>query len=56
MTSVDVVLSQEGAVRLYEIVTPDENTLQGNSNRVPKPCEGQEVRGDRSKPGWERTG
>lgn len=56
VTSVDMVLSQEGAVRLYEIVTPGGNTLRGNSNRAPKRCEGQEARGDHSRSGWERTG
>lgn len=37
VSSVGAVLSQEGAVRLYEIVTPRKNTLQGNSNRALKP-------------------
>lgn len=45
VSSVGAVLSQEGAVRLYEIVTPRKNTLQGNSNRALKPWEGQETRG-----------
>lgn len=34
MTSVGAVLSQEGAVCLYEIVTPDKNPLQRNSRAL----------------------
>ena len=37
VTSVGAVLSQEGAVRLCEIATPDKNALQRKSNRASKP-------------------
>lgn len=41
MTSVGAVLSQEGAVCLYEIVTPDKNLLQRNSSRALNPERGR---------------
>lgn len=37
VTSVGAVLSQEGAVRLFEIFTPAKTTLQRNSNGAPEP-------------------
>lgn len=47
VTSAGEVLAQEGAVRLYEIVTPGKNTLQRNS-RALKPWQRQEVLSDQT--------